>query len=438
MAEWAGLARGFVLAAPHSGSGKTLVTLGLLRALTRRGVAVAPAKTGPDYIDPAFLSRAAGTPTVNLDPFAMTPPRLKALAGSAARDAKLLVVEGVMGLFDGAAGGGGSTADLAAALGLPVVLVIDCARMAQSVAAIAQGFAGLRADVQMAGVILNKVASDRHEAMLRGALHQIAMPVIGVVRRDDGLTVPDRHLGLILPGEVEGIEAIIEAAADAVEGGLDFDRLEALAAPVPDGQAKSLPPLGQRIAIARDACFAFTYEHWLRDWRARGAEMSFFSPLADEAPAANADAIYLPGGYPELHGQALEAATGFRQGLMAARDRGALIYGECGGYMVLGRAIIDRAGNRFGMTGLLPHETAIDAPRRILGYRRITHRGPLHWGEALMGHEFHYSRESSPGAETALFTATDATGNDARSHGGVDGRVCGSYLHVIDAAREGL
>lgn len=432
------MARGFVLTAPHSGSGKTLVTLGLLRALKRRGVAMAPAKTGPDYIDPAFLSRAAGTPTVNLDPFAMSSAKLKALAGNAARNAELLVVEGVMGLFDGAASGGGSTADLAAALGLPAILVIDCARMAQSVAAIAQGFAGLRSDVHVAGVILNKVASDRHEAMLRPALESISMPVIGVIRRDDGLTVPDRHLGLVLPGEIEGIEAIIERAADSVEAGVDFDGLNEMAAPVPEGQAKPLAPLGQRIAIARDACFAFTYEHWLRDWRAQGAELSFFSPLADETPAGDADAVFLPGGYPELHGEALAEASGFRQGLIAARDRGVLIYGECGGYMVLGSAITDRNGNRLAMTGLLPHETAIDAPRRILGYRRIAHTGPLPWGEALTGHEFHYSRESVPGASTPLFTAADAMGGNRQSHGGVDGRVCGSYLHVIDAAEEGL
>ena len=472
-------ANGLVIAAPRSGSGKTTLTLGLIAALRARGIGVAPAKTGPDYIDTAILSRVAGRDAVNLDPWAMRPERLQALAAAEAAGADLLLVEGVMGLFDGAADGTGSTADLAATLGLPVILVVDAERQSQSIAALVHGFATWRPEVKIAGLIVNRAASTRHEAMLRKALAATGIPVLGVIPRREALVLPDRHLGLILPGEVLNFDAVVTAAAEAVEEYVDLDLLLALSGPlipssgpsdhllpqgekaptedsrfhrplpswgrVPprvalfarprtgSGRVRGLPPLGQRIAIARDEAFAFLYRHWLEDWRAAGAELSFFSPLADEAPAVDADAVFLPGGYPELHGERLANAAQFIAGLVAARDRGALLYGECGGFMVLGQSLTDKAGATHLMAGLLPVATRIDRPRRTLGYRRLAHASPLPWPAHLTGHEFHYSSAKQTRA-TPLFAATDALGEALPPMGAVDGRVLGSYAHVIDVA----
>ncbi len=197
--------------------------------------------------------------------------------------------------------------------------------------------------------------------------------------------------------------------------------------------APPLPPLGQCIAIARDQAFAFLYTHQLRDWQAAGASLSFFSPLADEAPVADADAVFLPGGYPELHGPMLASNIRFKAGLMDAAARGALVYGECGGFMVLGQGIVDREGARHEMTGLLPHETRIDRPRRVLGYRRLSHASPLPYPSELTGHEFHYSSARQQRG-TPLFRATDALGEVQPPMGLVEGRVMGSYAHVIDRA----
>lgn len=427
--------RGIVIAAPRSGSGKTVITLGILAALRRRGLIVAPAKTGPDYIDPAFLSRAAMRDAVNLDPWAMSPRHLKALAQTQATGADLLLVEGVMGLFDGAADGFGSTADLAQVLELPVVLVVDAERQSQSVAPLVAGFAHWRVGVRVAGVILNRVASMKHERMLLEALAGTGIPCLGAIPRNPALVVPERHLGLVLPGEVGAFEAFLDSAAEAVGDFVDLARLQALAAPLPEAEEApvTLPPLGQHIAIARDDAFAFLYPHLLDGWRAMGAELSFFSPLADEAPSVHADAVFLPGGYPELHGGKLAAADRFKTGLLAARGRDALIYGECGGFMVLGEALVDKSGQSHVMAGLLPVTTRIDRPKRILGYRRLIQSGDLPWPGRLNGHEFHYS-SARQSRLTPLFAATDALGEAMPPMGAVIGRVMGSYAHVIDAA----
>ncbi|MDP1731523.1 MAG: cobyrinate a,c-diamide synthase [Devosia sp.] len=441
------LANGLIVAAPRSGSGKTTLTLGLLAALRRRGIDAAPAKTGPDYIDTAILGRAAGRVAINLDPWAMAPARLRALAATHADAVDLLLVEGVMGLFDGAADGTGSTGDLGAILGLPVILVVDAERQGQSIAPLVAGFAGWRPDVRIAGLVVNRVASARHETMLRAALAQTGIPVLGVIPRRDTLTMPDRHLGLVLPGEISGFDALVAAASEMVSDFVDLNLLLALSAPLirrgaptgrvaPEGRLRAgegLAPLGQRIAIARDDAFAFLYPHWLSDWRGQGAELSFFSPLADEAPEPSADAVFLPGGYPELHGARLAAASAFKAGLFRAQQRGALIYGECGGFMVLGETLTDKTGTPHRMAGLLPVATRIDRPRRTLGYRRLVHNSPLPWPQRLNGHEFHYSSVKQT-RTTPLFAATDALGEHLPPMGAVDGRVMGSYAHVIDVA----
>ncbi len=432
-------AKGIIIAAPNSGSGKTVFTTGLIGAMAKTGLKVAAAKTGPDYIDTSFLGITAKSPAINLDPWSMEERRTKALASAHASNADLMVVEGVMGLFDGAVDGTGATGDLAAMLELPVLFVVDAARQSQSVGALISGFANWRKGVNIAGIILNNVASDRHENILRKAIQQLDIPLVGVLRRDQNLQVPSRHLGLVLAGEIEQINEFSAAASALVASGVDLDLVRSLAAPLPQAPIQTsarLRPLGQHIAIAQDAAFAFIYEHWLVDWRAGGAEVSFFSPLANQPPAPEADAIFLPGGYPELHGAQLSAAHDFFKALLAARDRGALIYGECGGYMVLGKSLRDKNGVTHKMSGLLPHQTSIDRPRRVLGYRRLQHCSALPWPNRLMAHEFHYSTSSSHDLPP-LFEARDALGKKLDPMGAVDKNVMGSYAHIIDGVADG-
>jgi len=310
--------RGLVISAPASGSGKTTVTLGMLAALRARGLPVVSAKSGPDYIDPAFHAAATGQPCVTLDPWAASPEQLRARALRHIRDLEgsHLVIEGAMGLFDGAPEpdhpqGRGSTADLAAALNLPVMLVLDVARMGQGAAAVAAGIAGFHSDVHVAGVILNRLASPRHERIVRGAVEAV-LPVLGALGRQDDLVLPSRHLGLVQASEREDLADFVARAAEWVAAGCDLDAILADSAYL-HGEADPpvhLEPLGSRIAVARDLAFGFSYPHMLDDWRALGAEICFFSPLADEGPDKAADAVFLPGGYPELHAGALASAEG--------------------------------------------------------------------------------------------------------------------------------
>jgi cobyrinic acid a,c-diamide synthase len=288
--------------------------------------------------------------------------------------------------------------------------------------------------VTIAGVILNRVASARHERMLNGAVHATGIPLLGAIPRRDELKVPERHLGLVMPGEMAAFDSFLDAAAEAIGDFVDLDAVQRLARPLRQNveRPEHLPPLGQHIAIAHDAAFAFLYPHLLDGWRAAGASVSFFSPLADEAPDAMADAVFLPGGYPELHGATLSRATTFQSGLRAARDRQALIYGECGGFMVLGDALIDKTGVAHAMSGLLPVTTRIDRPKRVLGYRRLIHESPLPWPTGLNGHEFHYSSAKQSGLPP-LFEALDAEGIRQQPMGAQLGRVMGSYAHVIAA-----
>ncbi|NDV00798.1 cobyrinate a,c-diamide synthase [Pseudoroseicyclus tamaricis] len=419
------MTRGLLIAAPSSGAGKTTVTLGMLRALARAGVEVRGAKSGPDYIDPAFHAAATGRACGNLDAWAMAPGRLRARAGGGG----LLVIEGAMGLFDGAPPEGrGSAAELAKVLGAPVVLVVDAGRMAGSVAALVSGFAGFDPGVRVTGVILNRVGSDRHERMLRGALAPLGVPVLGALRRDTGLAHPSRHLGLVQAGERPDLEAFLERAADAVSAAVDLSALEALAEELVPGEAPRLTPPGQRIAVARDEAFAFAYPHVLEDWRAAGAELAFFSPLADEAVPA-ADVVFLPGGYPELHAGRLAGAPKFINSLRNAAETSD-IYGECGGYMTLGDGLVDAEGLRHAMVGLLRLETSFAERRLHLGYREVrAGAGPMAGDWAA--HEFHYAttlyEKGMP-----LFEATDAEGTVLPPMGLRAGRVCGSFAHLID------
>ena len=429
---------GLLIAAPASGSGKTTFTLGLLRALRQRGIAVASGKAGPDYIDPAFHAAAAGSPCLNFDPWAMRAELISANSALHRAGARMLVIEGMMGLFDGAADGSGTPADLAAFLGLSVVLVVDASRMSQSVAAVVSGFANFRADIRIAGVVLNRVASERHEAMLRQALDTVRMPVLAVIGNQANLALPERHLGLVQAGEHAALEHFIEAAAGIVSKACDFELLlraaqQNVVRPSTANIAR-LMPFGQRIAVARDIAFAFCYEHMLLGWRRRGAEISFFSPLADEGPAADADAVYLPGGYPELHAEKLANAPHFQAGVRDAAARGARIYGECGGYMVLGGGLVDAAGARHEMLGLLPVVTSYEKRQRHLGYRRLTPFAGSFFEKPMTAHEFHYSTIVSEGEADRLFAVRDALGADLGPAGLQRANVAGSYMHLIDLA----
>lgn len=433
---------GLLIAAPSSGSGKTTVTLGLLRALRNRGVALAPGKAGPDYIDPAFHAEASGTACLNFDPWGMRPELLLANATLHASGGRTLVIEAMMGLYDSAVDGNGSPADLAATLGLSVILVVDCRGMSHSVAALVGGFANHRIDTRIAGVILNRVNSDRHERMLRDALDQIRMPVLAVIRSSKELVVPERHLGLVQAGEIGGLDAFIERAAAAVSAKADFDRILLAARQVPQRPSEAniprLPPLGSRIAVARDTAFAFVYEHMLLGWRRRGAEITFFSPLADEAPDPEADAIYLPGGYPELHAGRIAANSRFLEGVRSAAGRGVRVFGECGGYMTLGEGLVDASGERHAMLGLLPLVTSYQARKRHLGYRYLTPLAGAPFTQAMRGHEYHYSSIVSEGDDAdRLFAVRDAAGNDLGEAGLMRGSVAGSYMHLIDIEGDG-
>jgi cobyrinic acid a,c-diamide synthase len=439
-------ARGLIIAAPHSGAGKTTVALALMAALRRRGLIVRAAKAGPDYIDPAFHAAVTGSPSVNLDSWAMSRELLDALAAQTADGADIVVIEGVMGLFDGAAtaaGQRGATADLAAHFGLPVLLVLDVARQAQSAAALVRGFAAHDPAVKVAGVILNRVGSERHRALVADAIAVLDVPVLGALPREAALALPERHLGLVQAREHSELAALIDRLAAAAERHLDLNAIVARAEPVMTAGAMArpiyvpaLPPPGQRIALASDQAFSFVYPHLIGAWRRAGAEIFAFSPLADEPPPDSADSCWLPGGYPELHADALAAARRFSQGLRRFAETRP-VHGECGGYMVLGESLEDAAGKRHAMTGLLGHATSFARRKLHLGYRtaRLLADGVLgRSGTIVRGHEFHYASLTSTGRDEPFAELADSEGRGAVRAGGRRGRVTGTFFHAIAAA----
>jgi len=435
-------ARAIIIGAPRSGSGKTSIAIGLMRALTRRGLRVAGAKSGPDYIDPGFHAAATGRSGVNLDSWAMSPPLLAALLAAAAKDADIIIVESAMGLFDGIPsepGRSGSAAELARLHGLPVLLVLDVSGQSQTAAAVAKGFAVYDKDVHIAGVILNRLGSERHKRLAGDAIEAVGLPVVGAVLRDPSLTLPERHLGLVQADEHAGIDIHIDRLADAMERSLDLDRIVELAVPVAGARADglvALPPPGQRIALASDAAFSFIYPHHIAGWRAAGAELVPFSPLANEAPDPACDVCWLPGGYPELHAGRLAQAGWFRAGMTAfAAQRP--VHGECGGFMVLGEALEDASGETHRMLGLLGHATSFAKRKMNLGYRQATLIGdsPIGPSGALIrGHEFHYAQIIEPGTDAPLAKLADGQGNPLPQSGARRGNVTGSFFHAI--ARE--
>jgi cobyrinic acid a,c-diamide synthase len=437
-------AKGLIIAAPASGSGKTLITLALLRALKNAGTSIVSAKVGPDYIDPAFHTAASAQPCLNLDTWAMRPATLAHSLAALDRAGQLIIAEGVMGLFDGAGtdddDNDGSTASLAKRTGWPVVLIVDARAQAASAAAVVRGFATHSPDVEVRGVIFNRVGSDSHADLLRRACsrHMGHIPVLGCLPRDQTLLLPERHLGLVQAEEHGALELFLEEAANWVGEHVDLGKLTELAVYAKEQgsevSATPINPLGQRIAVARDQAFAFSYHGVLQGWRNAGAEVLPFSPLAGEGPDRRADSVYLPGGYPELHAGKL-SANGFPDVLRQAAETGAVIFGECGGFMVLGNTLIDGDGNRHRMAGLLDVETSFARRKLHLGYRQMTSLEPSPMGPVgtrYRGHEFHYASVIGSGSDRTLFQVENAKDENLGTVGLVRGNVAGSFMHLID------
>ncbi|MEO1579557.1 MAG: cobyrinate a,c-diamide synthase [Pseudomonadota bacterium] len=427
---------GLMISAPASGTGKTTVMLGLLRALRDSGLTVQPFKSGPDYIDPAFHQAAAGRASFNLDTWAMDDGLLSAISARMT-GADIAVGEGSMGLYDGVATKGrtgfGSSAETAAQMGWPVVLVVDVGGQAQSAAATALGFQTYMPDLPFAGVILNRVASARHERLTRLGMERAGLTVLGALPRRGDLTLPERHLGLIQAVEHPDLEAAIAGYAAFLTEHVNVDdiRTAALGRAVTGSGTLPQPP-AQRIGLARDAAFSFTYPHLLAGWRAAGAEILPFSPLADEAPDPSADLVWLPGGYPELHAGTLAAAQTFRAGL-TAHAQTKPVHGECGGYMALGEALIDKEGVRHQMAGLLGLVTSYEKRKFHLGYRRAVLKASIPGfaaGAALRGHEFHYSTILDQ-PDAPLAAVYDADGGPVAETGSQRGHVTGTFFHLI-------
>jgi len=419
---------GLILAAPSSGAGKTTITLGVLRALKTAGHNIRSAKSGPDYIDPQFHSAATGQPCYNLDAWAMSPDRIASLASGEGD----IIIEGAMGLFDGAPPNGrGSTAELARGLNLPVVLIVDAKAMSQSIAALVAGFVNHDPEVRIAGLILNRVGSARHGEMLKTALAPLGIPVLGMVPRSETLSRPSRHLGLVQAGEMPDLNRFLDAAADVMTRHIDLVKLAQIMQPlaVQPRAAGITARAPRRIALARDAAFSFVYPHHIADWVASGSTILPFSPLANDPVPPEAEEVFLPGGYPELYAATLAAAETFMQSLREAAQS-IEIYGECGGYMTLGESLIDAEGTAHKMAGLLGLGTSFADRKLHLGYRRLTGLTHTH-PDQYTAHEFHYAT-TVEAQGTPLFDAQDAQGTSLGAIGLVEGKVSGSFAHIID------
>ncbi len=426
-----------VIGGVSSGVGKTTVTAGIIAALRRRGLTVQPFKAGPDYIDPGYLTAAAGRPARNLDGWLIPPGRLAWVFDRACRGADLAVVEGVMGFFDGKSGldDAGSTAQVARIFNAPAVIVIDVRAMARSAAAVALGFARLDPTVRIAGFILNRVGSPRHLEWTRQAIEAATgLPVLGGLPEDPDLAVPERHLGLMTAAERDEVDDLIGRLGARVAESVDLKRLLELARqagplPAPEPVAPSGPHRRVRIGVARDRAFSFYYEDNLDLLRELGAELVEFSPLADP-DLPDVDGLYLGGGFPELYAAGLAANGPLRAAVRRAVAAGMPVYAECGGLMYLADGIRDFAGQTHPMVGVIPGVAAMGGGRVRLGYLEVETLRPSAIGPAgrrLRGHEFHASDFPSPPPDQALYRVLNQPG---RLEGRAVKNVVASYLHV--------
>jgi cobyrinic acid a,c-diamide synthase len=431
------MTKSLLVSGTHSGCGKTSLTLGLLAAFSRRGLRVAPFKTGPDFIDPGLHALACGQSSHNLDSWMLTKDANRALFARYASQADVAVLEGAMGLFDGASGSGeqGSAAHMAKLLEIPVVLVIDASGMARSAAALAQGFAGFDPDLNLAGVVFNRVGGPGHRAVLSEAMDLAKIPVLGFLPKDPELAVPSRHLGLITAQDLGERPQWMERLTDWVEAGLDLDHLlkflpeTALEAPKEQAASKTRVRLG----VARDRAFCFAYEENLRLLESAGAELVFFSPFADAGLPGGIDGLYLPGGYPELHARTLSENSGMLGELRDFCLSGRPVYSECGGFMALMESIEDNERRIWPMAGVFPCKAKMGERFAALGYReaRFTANTPLGpAGTAVRGHEFHYSHLVSDPAVPAVYDLEGRAGRMDAPEGFLRGNTLGSYVHL--------
>ena len=436
MADFSTEFSGFLIAGVNSGSGKTTVSLSLMRAFYRRGFRVSPFKCGPDYIDPSFHRRAAGAESVNLDCRMMGKETVRRNWERFASSARVAVVEGVMGLFDGAVSGSaeGSSAEVAAELGIPVILVVNAKGMAGSIAPLVSGFANWRPGVKIAGVIANNTGSERHAELLRNALEANGLPpLLGALPRNESWSLPERHLGLVPETEQPVFDEWLDSLGAAAEERCNLDRLlelTRLARPeVP--RVRAVSPF-VRLAVARDRAFHFYYPDQLRMMEEAGIELVPFSPLADSALPERVQGVWIGGGFPELFAEELERNTAMRAAIRDFSMRGGLIYAECGGYMYLMESLSGFDGTAHGMCGLVPCRAVMTARLRALGYRSVHSAAPTCFGPAgsvFQGHEFHYSE--APSCGSPLWETFDSAGKRVPSGDGFRiWRTFGSYVHL--------
>lgn len=431
-----------LIAGTHSGVGKTTVAAGLMAAFRRRGLRVAPFKVGPDYLDPGYHRAAAGRDSAPLDPWMLGAEGVCRSFTRLAAGADLALIEGMMGLHDGAAAetDTGSSAHVARLLRAPVVLVIDGSRLARSAGALVLGYRAFDPEVPFAGVIANRVAGEGHAAFLRPAIEQAGLPLLGWLPDAPEPHFPERHLGLINAAENPALDSLLQRLADQLEAHLDLDALLALARQsesLPDLPADLSPaaPRRVRLGLARDAAFSFYYPDNLALLEAAGAELVPFSPLTDAAPPEALDGLYLGGGYPELHAAQLAGNHSMRAALRAQAAGGLPIYAECGGFMYLCRHLTDLHGRAHEMLALLPGETRMEASLQAIGYREVRFRrdtllGPA--GTLARGHEFRHSRYlGPPDAEYAFETG-------GRHLGLAQGNLLASYVHLHFASNPTL
>ena len=434
--------KGIVIAGTKSGCGKTTVSLGLMAALVKRGLKVAPFKVGPDFIDPGHHSRIAGVGSRNLDGWMLSQNFNLDVFAKGMKDADIAVVEGVMGLFDGYDGksDAGSTAQIAKLLGLPVILLVDAASMARSAAAIVMGFEHFDAELTYAGVIFNHLGSARHLQYLKEAVQdRIEMPCLGGILRDTAIAIPERHLGLVTREDHPLAEENIDRLAGLIEKSIDLDLLLNDLADVDLPRQTRERPHNQiekkvRIAVARDNAFCFYYEDNLDLLEQQGAELVFFSPMVDQNLPQDIDGLYLGGGYPELFAEKLAENAALRDRVKEKSVGGMPIYGECGGFMYLCEELIDLNNNRYRMSGCFPFATRMFTRLKALGYREITLSRNTVIGNAgltIRGHEFHYSELTSLSQDVAtVFSITDRSGMDKTSEGYLINHTLGSYNHL--------
>jgi cobyrinic acid a,c-diamide synthase len=443
-----------LLAGTHSGVGKTTLTAGLIAACIRCGLAVQPFKVGPDYIDPSYHTLAAGRTCRNLDAWLLPREGVRRIFDRATHDCDLAIIEGVMGLFDGCGYDDeqGSTAEMAKLLAAPVVVVIDASKLARSAGALAAGYASFDRELSIAGFIVNRVGSARHgEGVARAIERATGKPVFGCVPREARLIVPERHLGLVPTVEPGDWQPFLAAAGDLVEQHLDVDRLLSIArqaAPL-EHIVHATPTAPQRdfaervrIAVARDAAFQFTYPENLELLSEAGAEIAFFSPLADAALPEGIAAIVLSGGFPELYARELAANASLRESIAAAHRQQMPIYAECGGLMYLTQSIVDHNDSEHEMVGLLPGRSRM-TPKLTLGYR-LAEATNDSWlfkrGETIRGHEFHYSvwQERHTELTPALRLAARDGEGEPKLDGACQANLWASYVHLHFAARPEL